>query len=100
MFNKHLTFILLTTSLLRKLGACRPCTPRRVSPDAAVLYYFFLRYIHHGGVRFGKKIILIDKIGSAWSTLTLNHFLFSDYGLIHPGQYIPQIFVELFRLTS
>jgi hypothetical protein len=32
-----------------------------------------------GGVCFGKKIILIDKISSTWSTLTLNHFLISDY---------------------
>lgn len=36
----------------------------------------------NGGVGFGKKIILIDQIGSAWSLLTLNHFSFSDYGLL------------------
>ena len=83
---------LLTTALLRKLGACRPCTPRRTFGRPAVLYYFFLRQeslpltwcIHHvdGGVGYGKKIIPFAENRSTWSLLTLNHFSFSDYGLL------------------
>lgn len=73
--------LLLTTALLRKLGACRPCTPRRAFQMPAVLLYFFLG-LNHGGVCFRKKFFLKSEIGSAWQLLTLNHFLISDYGLL------------------
>ncbi len=63
---------LLTTALLRKLGACRPCTPRRTFGRPAVLYYFFLRqesfqltwYIHHadgGGGLWEKNYFIRGK---------------------------------------
>lgn len=81
---------LLTTALLRKLGACRPCTPRRTFGRPAVLYYFFLRqeslpltWVHSScgwGVGYGKKIIPFATNASAWSIFPLNHFSFSDYG--------------------
>ena len=76
---------LLTTALLRKLGACRPCTPRRVFQRPTIpLVYVSQNKIKteraDGGVCFGKKIIFFHDFSSAWSTLTLNHFSFSDYG--------------------
>ena len=79
--------LLLTTALLCKFGAYGPQAARRVfqRPTIPLVYVSQNKTkskTHQWGVGFGKKIILIDQIGSAWSLLTLNHFLISDYGLL------------------